>query len=180
MENKIVMKDGIIQKPISLLSWKIIAASKGYCRTIKRKEGVKPMDVLQELLKEETLLQDNLSYKDLYYWLTETVLEVFNSIQIENILKFDITDYFNKITRNQTIEIWNGKREKHDPSALTLTYEDLCNILLDKLSFLQIRESNNGEIVDLFVICKRDGKIISIEEAEREWFEEKFDLTKKV
>ena len=173
MEKQIIMQDGVVQKPISLMSWKIIAASKGYCRTIKQSEYRNNMEVLQELLKEEVMVKEDLGYGDLYYWLITTTLEVCSSIQINNFFLYDIKDYFSKKLTYQTIEMSNGKRKKYDYSELTLSYEDLCNILLLKLYNLQIREEHNGKWIDLFVISTNDGKLMSIKEAEDEWFKGK-------
>jgi hypothetical protein len=169
----IVMKDNIIQKPIKLISWKIMAACRRYCRTIKPDEDISTMDILQELLKEELAREENLSYEKLYSWLIETILDVCSINQIENILRFDIKELLKKIENYQLAEYFNGKRKKGNIINFALSYEELCKMLINKLSNLKtIKKLSDNNKVDLFIICTDDGKLISIEEAENEWLGE--------
>ncbi len=154
----IYIQNGVIQKPISLHAWKMMAACKGYCKTIKQYE--KPaIEVVQEYLKTEFLENDcDLSHRNLYDFLLSAVFEICDENQIRNILLLDIPECFRLV----------AAFEKN----LELSYNDLCTVLIKKLSLLKIKTTKEDQTVDLFIIAKDDGQLITMDEAKDEWLNE--------
>lgn len=155
MEN-IITNDGYVQKIISLHTWKMIAASKGYCKTIEQSQDIEPLTVIREYLKNEYLGDEEyLSFEYLYNFLLQAVLEACSERQIANLLTFDL--------RQKMLE------NKYTKKGSSLSYEDLCNMLCKRLTSLQVRETKGNKTTDLFVIYKDGGSMYTIDEVEEEW-----------
>lgn len=111
-------------------------------------------NIVNELQKYIKDVYDNfsyLSYPQLYSYLIKITIELCNSDQINSILTGDIPRYYDfKLIKNNL----NMKNTKLD-------YEDLCQILINKLMLLQVRENVDGEYIDLFLV-DMSGKLESL------------------
>ena len=159
---KKIITNNIIQRPIDFHSWKMIASSKGYCKTISQDDNYRPIDVVREYITKEASLLKEISDKDLYYWLIDVILDVCNETQLNNILKIDLKDLLDK-----------NLFEKKE-----VNYTSVCEMLVTKLYSLKVRESKDSEITDLFIIFDEDGKGMSIDEANEKWLNKDKTLTK--
>lgn len=159
---KEIITNNVVQKPIDFHSWKMIAASKGYCKTINQTENRHPLDVVTEYLTTEAVLVNELSDRDLYYWLIKAITDVLTINQINNFIQYDLRELFDKNTFERK----------------EINYRSVCEMLVQKLHSLQVRKSVDDELVDLYVIFDEDGKGMSIDEANDKWLNEEKKLTK--
>lgn len=159
---KEIITNNVVQKPIDFHSWKMIAASKGYCKTINQSENRHPLDVVTEYLTTEAVLVNELSDRDLYYWLIKAITDVLTINQINNFIQYDLRELFDKNTFERK----------------EINYRSVCEMLVQKLHSLQVRKSVDDELVDLYVIFDEDGKGMSIDEANDKWLNEEKKLTK--
>ena len=152
---KEIITNTVVQKPIDFHSWKMIAASKGYCKTIRQDENRHPLEVIKEYLTNEAVAVDDLSDRDLYYWLVKALTEIFTIHQLNNFIQYDLRELFDKNTFSKKV----------------IDYKAMCEMMALKLSSLQVKQSVDNEIVDLFIIFDEDGKGMSIDEADNKWLD---------
>lgn len=114
---------------------------------ICKQKGIKE---LQEYIMEVYCNSSYLTYPELYNNLIDVVLEICSENEIKCILLYDIPERF----KNKVYE--SGKF-----TSLPIDYEDLCKVLITKLTFIKVKE--NGKY--LFAI-KTNDSIMSIDEYE--------------
>ncbi len=86
---------------------------------------------LQEYIKEIYWNSSYLTYPELYSNLLGVVLEICSEHEIKCILQYDIPERF----RNKVYE--SGKFD-----SLPIDYEDLCKVLITKLTFIRVKEND--------------------------------------
>lgn len=164
--DQLYVKNGIVQKVVSFHAWNVVRACKGECRTlsVNDNDNVSRKEVVQEYLKEY-LWTDSIYDEWLYNHLLEVAFEVFDKNKILDIFKREIAR-----------RMWYNRVEK---KLSGITYENLCEILLNELDLLQVRETKGKELVDLFVILGPDSRMLTIDEAREEYFGSKEAQLKK-
>lgn len=151
------IKDGVIQKVISEYSYNII--------TICKKIDVDIVASLQDYIKEVYLNYSYLTSAELYSNLSRVIIEVCSQNQIEAILTENIPNCFSEFQINSFAQ------------KTSISYDDLCNMLINRLIFLQVRTTVGGESVDLFYIDV-SGRVMSMTEYDEEVMPNNKDINK--
>lgn len=118
---------------------------------ICKANGVNIENLLQEYIKEVYWNSSYLTYPELYCNLIKVILEICSEKEIKNILIYDIHECF----KNKIYE--SGKLKD-----LPINHEDLCKMLINKLTFIQVRENDE----DLFLV-KTKTSVMTIDDYEK-------------
>lgn len=155
-KNNVYMQGDIVQKPISWHAWKMIAASKGYCKNVEQSRNIDGITVIQEYLMKEYLgNSDYLDYSELYYFLLLAVQEVCTENEIKSLFLNSLRD---RMFHNRFIRVGE-----------VLSYQDLCELLCNRLLMVQVKKHVKDNVVDLFIIYDEKDRLMNMEEADDKW-----------
>lgn len=138
--NPIYVNNGIVQKVISAHDYDVMLICKN-----------STIEELQEYYKEYYGNEHYLDSASLYKVLVQTFLNICSTNDIEIFLKYNLSHYYE-------LTSFMNKDFKG------INYIDLVNMIRTKIQLLQVRETVNNHLIDLFLIELDDNSIVDIDD----------------